>query len=387
MSRKRIFLIAAAAMTLLLVCGMGVFLHGQEEYVPQAQATQMDVERSQVFLTGEGYKLDKKQEKVHQKQEKQREEKQKEKTQDPKRIAAVNTAAAKKVRNRTAAKKSDSVKVEKSSKNGENSGNKKPTAADPEDITKPSTEEKSEEDRAKQPTIRLSVYEGEIISGKRVDFTVIVTDYKGREVPVYSEDDGGFTVTVNGAGVSSDGSNGFRAELKNGKNTIKVTAWDRENNQGTKTVTFQGDTSAQAEVIGQVYVTVAAPILHLDVIAEATVPITKGDTAKDVLDEVFRQAGITPTYKGTYLAGIGREGIAAGAWIDDEVRELMEERRQTEKDPAKQDPNTLKEHDFYDSSGWIYQVNGDFPEKSVGTYKMEEGDELYLVFQLAEEVY
>ena len=239
MSRKRIFLIAAAAMTLLLVCGMGVFLYGQEEYVNQV--SQVDPERSQVYLTGTGYKVDKEQEKIHKKQEKQREEKQKEKTQDPKRIAAVNADAAKKIRSRTATEKSDSVKVEKSGKNKKSEGGKKPKAEEPEDITKPSTEEKSEEERAKQPVIRVSIYDGEIISGKRADFTVKVTDYKGREVPVYSEDDGGYTVTFNGNSLNSDGSNGFRGDLKNGTNTIRITAWDRENNQGTKTVTFQGD--------------------------------------------------------------------------------------------------------------------------------------------------
>ena len=65
----------------------------------------------------------------------------------------------------------------------------------------------------------------------------------------------------------------------------------------------------------------------------------------------------------------------------------MEELRKTEKDPADQDPNKLKEHDFYDSSGWIYSVNGTFPERGLGSYKLEDGDELNLIFSLADGVY
>ena len=45
-------------MTLLIVCALAVILNGQEEYVPQVQAAQMNVERSQVYLDGKGYKLD-----------------------------------------------------------------------------------------------------------------------------------------------------------------------------------------------------------------------------------------------------------------------------------------------------------------------------------------
>ena len=48
-------------MTLLIVCALAVILNGQEEYVPQVQAAQMNVERSQVYLDGEGYKLDQQQ--------------------------------------------------------------------------------------------------------------------------------------------------------------------------------------------------------------------------------------------------------------------------------------------------------------------------------------
>ena len=218
-----------------------------------------------------------------------------------------------------------------------------------------------------------------------------MTDYKGRNVPVFSEDDGSFTTIFNGNALASIGVSGnetaFRVDLANGSNEIRIEAVDREGNKSNRSVRFTGDTSAEAEVIGQVSVSVEANILNLGVIHTAAVKIHPGDTAKDVLEEALAQAGITPYFSGGYLAGRGRSNIAAGAWISDETRAIMEELRKTEKDPEKQDKNKLREHDFYDSSGWIYNVNGVFPEKGLNSYKMEDGDNLYLIFQLATDVY
>ena len=390
MSKARKFLVAAAALTLLLVCGTAFFLHGQEEYVPQAQATKVDTERSQVYLTGEGYELDKQQEKIHEKQEKQREQKQVEKRQDPKRIRPANTQSDQKIRNDKVPKKDP--------------GNKKPSDTKPhkekdptnpkkpeKDPTDPTKAPESEEDRAKKPDIKISVVNGDEINGSRLDFSVTVTDYKGRNVPVYSESDGSFTVTCNGAKLSGGGVDGkktwFGTELLDGNNTITVSAVDRDGNAKEKTVRFKGNTSAAAESVGNIYVCIDASILNLGVLFDTQVEITKGDTAKDVLQTAFEQAGISGSFKGGYLSEISRSGIAAGAWISDDVREIMEGMRKTEKDPADQDPDRLKEHDFYDSSGWIYSVNGEFPTKGLGSYKMEDGDELYLIFSLADGVY
>lgn len=385
--KKHIFLAAAAAMALLIVCALAVFLNNQEEYVPQVQAAELNVDRSQVYLTGEGYKLDQQQKKIHQEQEKQREERIKQKQkQDPQ-----SASGPKKVR-------PSGVKPVKPSnnKNKPNNSNKpgttpKPDDPENDDPVKPTDPTKSEEERAKEPTIRVSVAGGEIVNGNRLDFSVTVTDYKGRNVPVFSESDGSFTVSCNGSRLSSDGTDGsktwFRTSLHEGRNTISVSAVDREGNEKTKTVNFTGNTSAEAENIGEVYVVISADILNLGTFYEGTIRITRGDSAKDVLEIAFAQAGITPSFKDSYLAGIGRSGIAEGASITDEVRAIMEELRKTEKDPADQDPNRLKEHDFYDSSGWIYSVNGSFPDKGLGSYKLEDGDELYLIFALADGVY
>ena len=397
-NRRRIFLVAAAAMTLLIVCALAVILNGQEEYVPQVQAAQMNVERSQVYLDGKGYKLDQQQEKIHKQQEKQREEKlkQKQETQKDQKTAPkrIRPGSVKPANPGSGNKKKPDSGKKKPDKRTEPTDPTKEEPTKPsktEDPTDPTDPTKSEEERAMEPTIKISVAGGEVVNGTRLDFSVTVTDYKGRNIPVFSESDGSFMVSCNGEPLSSEGADGsktwFRTALKDGKNTIVVTAVDREGHDKTKTVNFTGNTSAAAEVTGEVYVSVSAEILNLGTFYEGTIEITRGDTAKDVLETALSQAGIDPSFRGGYLSGISRSGIAQGAYITDEVRTTMEELRKTEKDPADQDPDKLKEHDFYDSSGWIYSVNGTFPEKGLGSYKLEDGDELNLIFSLADGVY
>ena len=397
--RKRVFTIVSLAILLFLGGGTAVFLHAQEEYVPPEIPDGVDVERSQVFLSGAGYEIDDNREKTHKKEEKKKEEqKQEQQTeqQNKRTKAAAKSSSAKKVREqRSAKKKSSSGKKKSSEASKPKNKSKRSSEDDPkgDDPTRPTGggNEETEEERAKKPSISISIANGQRLTGKRVDFTVKVTDYKGRNVPVFSEDDGNFVVDFNGQPLVSSGASGqgtaFRTELVDGNNEIRVSAIDRDGNTSAKNVRFTGDTSAEAEVIGQVYVSIEAPIINLGVIYSTTIDTHPGDTARDVLEKAFSQAGISPTFKDGYLAGIGRTGIAAGAWIDDETREIMIKLRKTEKDPDKQDKNKLKEHDFYDSSGWIYNVNGEFPEMGLGSFKVEDGDEIHLIFQLATDVY
>ena len=425
MNGRRRFVIAALTMTLVFVVSAAVFLRGQEPYEPPAPAAGVDVQRSQVYVTGSGYEVDKKREKTHKGEEKKKEEQQAKKPKKPENTRSqtpAKAASAKTVRDTRSVGSPKSPGPSKSSKpkgpskkSGPGTPAKKPKkpgpgspktpvkgssedtpeADDPDDPAGPSGgggDGPSEEEQAKKPVIRISIASGERISGQRVDFTVRVTDYKGRNVPVFSEDDGSFSTVFNGEQLVSAGVSGnetaFRVALAHGDNEIYVSAVDREGNTGARSVRFTGDTSADAEVIGRVDVSVQAPILHLGTIAAAAVDIHSGDTAKDVLDETFAMAGITPYYDGSYLRGIGRESIAAGAWIDDDTRAVMEDLGKTEKDPDKQDRNRLVEHDFYDSSGWIYFVNGEFYEgTSLSSCKVEDGDEVLLIFQLATDVY
>ena len=419
-NRKRIFTIVSLAILLILGGGTAVFLHAQEEYVPPEIPDGVDVQRSQVYLSGTGYTIDDNRDKTHRQEEKKKEEqKQEQQTETKKKQAEASSesSSARKVREERSAKKrkppekkestddrpgkkdrpGQEDRPEREDRSREKEDSSKPAkdaprAEDPDRPTAPSGGgEESEEDLAKKPSIRISIASGQRLTGKRVDFTVKVTDYKGRNVPVFSEDDGSFVVEFNGAALTSSGTSGqgthFRSDLADGNNRIRVSAIDREGNKSDRDVRFSGNTSAEAEVIGRVHVSVEAPIIDLGVIYSTDVDIHPGDTARDVLDEALFRAGITPVFNEDYLEGIEREGIAAAARVDDDTRALMVERYRDNNYLDKLDKNTLSEHDFYKTSGWKYSVNGVFPEVGLEGYKVEDNDEIDLIFHLADDVY
>lgn len=84
------------------------------------------------------------------------------------------------------------------------------------------------------------------------------------------------------------------------------------------------------------------------ILAETKVEITEGETAFEVLKRVTREEGIQmefrsdPLYSGAYIEGI----------------------------------NHLYELDGGDGSGWMYKINGWFPNYGCSQYKMKDGDKM-----------
>lgn len=84
------------------------------------------------------------------------------------------------------------------------------------------------------------------------------------------------------------------------------------------------------------------------ILQEVTVEFTQGETAFDILQRVTRSNGIQmefehrALYSGAYIEGIGH----------------------------------LYEHDGGDQSGWMYQINGWFPNYGCSQYKMKNGDKI-----------
>jgi len=82
------------------------------------------------------------------------------------------------------------------------------------------------------------------------------------------------------------------------------------------------------------------------------VPLLDGETAFDVLLRVTKEMGIhmehtkTPVYKNSYIEGI----------------------------------NNLYEFDCGELSGWMYKVNGVYPNYGSSSYAMDDGDDLVWVF-------
>ena len=416
-------------MTLVIVLGMVVFLYAQESYVPENRVSSLDEKRSQVYLTGEGYRVDREQEKEHKEIEDRRQKELDKKEDQPQQPEVQPTTVRKQPepssnrrndgqtksngnrsgtgeRQNTKGSGGDAVKTGKKDSGrtsakenttrkkpnrttgqggGKSTTAKKPKGEDPEDKRTTRTDDsRAQEEREKDPKINTNLIQGERVRGDIKTFWIRVTDYKNRNVPVFSNEEGEYTVTCNGEMLNSSGSSGdkttFRAFLAEGSNEVTIRAWDREGRSATKTIRFTAQ--GNREPVGTAKVTIAAPILHLGNIDSAEVQLYEGDSAKDSIEAALEACGITPSFKDSYLAGIRRSGIARGAWISEKAKDELESLGQTEKNPDKQDPDSITEKNFYEASGWIYVVNGEVPEVGLNSWPMEDEDNLVLVFIL-----
>ncbi|MBR6504066.1 MAG: DUF4430 domain-containing protein [Firmicutes bacterium] len=88
------------------------------------------------------------------------------------------------------------------------------------------------------------------------------------------------------------------------------------------------------------------------ILAATTVSLSEGDTVFDVLKKTLKDKGIlfefetTPLYSGVYIEGIAN----------------------------------LYEFDCGPLSGWMYAVNGVFPNYGCGTYKLKDGDRIEWIY-------
>lgn len=88
------------------------------------------------------------------------------------------------------------------------------------------------------------------------------------------------------------------------------------------------------------------------ILPEQSVVLKDGDTVFDVLNRVTRknriqmESSVTPAYNSRYIEGIGN----------------------------------LYEFDCGDSSGWLYSVNGEFPNTGVSTVTIKNGDVIAFIY-------
>ncbi len=101
-----------------------------------------------------------------------------------------------------------------------------------------------------------------------------------------------------------------------------------------------------------VYISISGDEEHGVILPSTALAIEEGDTVLDVLKRVTKEHKIQMEYKGKGATGYV-EGI-----------------------------DNLYEFDHGPKSGWLYRVNGEFPEKSAGSYKLNNGDRIEWLYTL-----
>lgn len=204
---------------------------------------------------------------------------------------------------------------------------------------------------------------------KKITFYLNAKDHNGNWI-----DQSRIQVTCNGLPVTLLYANAniisYELDLEEGYNTVMVRAWDEEGNETfySYTVNYENQHGA---TIGEVTISVEATTIGSGyLVPETRVEITDGETAASAVARVLGEYGFTIEHTGTmesnfYLSRIRSESDFVLDNIPADLEEhllAIEEKKQGTYFPGSyQGANSLGEFDFSAGSGWMYSVNGTYP--------------------------
>lgn len=375
---------AILAAVVLIFAAAACYLIAQEEDHGRDPIDGINGNRSYIPVTGQGYSLNYEQENAYMEEEQQRAEAIEEKIQQqPDRTDSQDNSEPQDENNLSEDQGGNhsggqgSGSADEGGGNGTGGGSGAGEGEDGENTG-------GDQDISKLPVIVCSLTEGQIVEGNFLSFTVRATSYKNVQLGAFD-----ITVTVNGSKIYSSGNqNGtisYRTSqsLRDGQNEVTIQATDDEGYTATKTYTVIVNSDQQQKEGGTMRVTLRADVLSLGVIFDETVVFYEGENLPYVVDRAFKQAGIVYSYSGTfdygfYLQRIYKTGVTDGYVIPGPILDKLEEENASwvgyEKD-------SLGEKDFYYWSGWVYRLDGYFPD-GFSAIPAEDGSEIEILFTL-----
>lgn len=252
----------------------------------------------------------------------------------------------------------------------------------PEDGSEPlePDEDTKEEENPYLPVVKTDLTDGSDVKGGIRNVTVWAYDYHQKKLSA-----GYLTVKLNGSakGVSLiwDDSikTSYRFKLREGKNEITIKAVDEEGNKATYLWTVNCTKGKDGEPIGQATFSLEADTLGLGyLVAPTKVDIYEGENAAYVLDRFLKEHGYSYQSTGSlstgfYLAHIGKRGL-----LKDLPQKIIDKYG---KDSY--NVNSLGEFDFCHKSGWMYSVDGVYPNYGFADCYLNDGAELRIRFTLS----
>ena len=228
------------------------------------------------------------------------------------------------------------------------------------------------------PKIITDLKNGVQIRGSIKNMLIWATDASGKQLPA-----SGVAVTVNGkAGqmIWADSEKiSYKLKLREGKNMVVVKAWDAEGRITTKSYTAYAKNIDEGKVIGTATISVEASTVGLGNLIEPTkVELHEGEKGSYVVDQLLRKNGYTYINTGVldqnfYLASIAKEQLTSKVKIPSDLAELVKQHAQRF-DAMSYSPNALSEFDFSNGSGWMYSINGDYPNYGLADAYFLDGD-------------
>lgn len=228
--------------------------------------------------------------------------------------------------------------------------------------------------------------------GSVLSFEVFPRDYKDKplgasSISIVSFGDNGDNEVV--MVWENQGDISFKAYLTPGNNTLIIYVTDEEDNTAELIYSIFCTASQAGDPIGTAHISVEATTVGSGILLSEDVEIFEGETASHAVMRLLESCGYRANYTGTldsgfYLKYIESDTDFVSGAIPDDLRAKLEE-NYSEKDLHLDHfyTNSLGEFDFTSKSGWMYQVNGVYPNYGLSDCYLQNGDEMRIRFTLA----
>lgn len=237
-----------------------------------------------------------------------------------------------------------------------------------------------EEENPYLPTVKTDLVDGSSVKGGIRNVTVWAYDYHQRKLSA-----GYLTVKLNGSakGVSLiwDDSikTSYRFKLREGKNEITIKAVDEEGNKVTYLWTVSCTKGEEGEPIGQAIFSLEADTLGMGyLVAPTKVDIYEGENAAYVLDRFLKERGYSYQSTGSLSSGFYLAHIRKRGLLKDLPQKIIDQYGENS-----YNVNSLGEFDFCHKSGWMYSVDGIYPNYGFADCYLNDGAEVRIRFTLS----
>ena len=238
----------------------------------------------------------------------------------------------------------------------------------------------------KSPIVKTDLVNNAQVQGNIKTFNVWPVDANGKRIRGNK-----VAVSHNGVGVpyvwDDSTKTSYKLTLREGENKVVIRIWDDEGRSTTENFIVHSTVVKDGDVIGTATISIEASTVGLGYLIPPTkVDIRQNEKASYILDQLLRNNGFTYGKTGTldnsfYLKAISKPGLMQNAKIPSDLRDFVEQAstRFSEEDYYM---DSLGEFDFANGSGWMYSVNGDYPNYGFSDSYLLDGDVVRIRFTL-----
>ena len=236
------------------------------------------------------------------------------------------------------------------------------------------------------PRFATNLTRGMSLTGNQFSLQVRGEDGKGQRL--YGDH---ITVELNGSTLEDSGEDEgvtyYRLKLIGGENRVTITVWDYEDRYVWDEYVITCTTVADGEKIGTITLSVEASTVGLGyLISPRSVDIYQGlnlagTVAQFLQDNGYEISNSGSLWDGFYIKYIIRSGITNGWLIPSDLEDALNDDGVMWTNEVSTD--SLGEFDFTAQSGWLYSVNGKYPNYGMSECYPKDGDAVRIRYTLA----